>query len=680
MSVARTAGSKHGGVGLLPAALLSAAVVGALYSSDVVYHRFIFEPLLKGVFLPVSLLLVLAVPALGEAARSWRRAPGENRVAAAAGAFRDALGVQAPLVVGLTLGAVGALQAVSLINVATDDLIRYWSITDALLSGAGYPVTEGNPRGTAFYLIDQPLYPLLLGPSFALLGHRYLALHLPLIVANVALPFVFYGLARAASSPSSPSMAAGGLSQREGEQRSSPRSNPRTAKPLGEGVLSSRLQISQAGGGAPGTDGRAVGLWIALAVLCFPYYQVYALGAADPEPLWAVEAGLLLLLALRLTETRQPTRRRLLEWAGLGIAGAAAGLTRPEGTLYAATTMLGLTWWYRAALWQGLRGLRAGRLPASTSDSWGYLVAGTLCAVPVGAFSLFLWREFGVVSPAGWLRLAGWRYLLPNLDIVLRHDLSAYASVIGLPYPPVSGPILAAALLAAVLIGLWRLWHKSPALRFVPVAITLNLMVILLTPTDFAGDVLSPQTFLRHLSVVFPWLLPALVLVLRPSLIPDHAASAGLLPDVGARWKYVGPTLGSIRRKVATVALTALLAAELTVLGAVTARTLAGTPSILTSDPYVLATDLWQAPDALPRLPFRRSQEGVLVIDPSFDYLAFRRQLFAGVKPYDQHVNDTGRAHILASGIFALAGCWGTLSRGITGYVKYGTLRRQQRR
>ncbi|MDQ3702962.1 MAG: hypothetical protein M3442_18875, partial [Chloroflexota bacterium] len=483
---------QHGGLGLLPAALLSAAVVGALYLSDVVHHRFVFEPLLKGVFLPLSLLLVLAAPGLAVAARTGWRVSHEHRLAAVVSAFQEALGARAPLLVGLTLGAVGALQAVSLINVATDDLIRYWSIADAFLSGAGYPVTEGNPRGDAFYLVDQPLYPLLILPSFALLGHRYLALHLPLILANVALPFVFYGLAGAAGAGTE----AWGAGVRGG----------------GTSNGSSRTAATPRG------DGRAMGLWLALAVLCFPFYQVYALGAADPEPLWAVEAGLLLLLALRLTGTCQPPRRRLLEWVGLGIAGAAAGLTRPEGTLYAGATMLGLAWWYRGVLWRGLHDLRSRRLPPSTSDFLGYIVAGTLCAVPVGAFTLFLWREFGVVSPAGWLRIAGWRYLLPNLDIVLQRDLPAYASFVGIPFPSITGPLLATALLAAVLTGLWRFWHHRPALRFVPVAITLNIAVILLTPTDFAGDVLSPQTFLRHLSVVFPWLVPALALTLRPLL------------------------------------------------------------------------------------------------------------------------------------------------------------------
>ena len=41
------------------------------------------------------------------------------------------------------------------------------------------------------------------------------------------------------------------------------------------------------------------------------------------------------------------------------------------------------------------------------------------------------------------------------------------------------------------------------------------------------------------------------------------------------------------------------------------------------------------------------------------DYLGFRRGLFAAVAPYDQHLNDAGRAYALASGVFALAGLAG---------------------
>ena len=87
---------------------------------------------------------------------------------------------------------------------------------------------------------------------------------MPLILANAVLPFVFYALAR------------------------------------------------ETGTSRPGALG------LSLAVLCFPYYQVYALGAADPEPLWAVEAGLLLWLAMRVSDAERDVP--LWEWGALGLA------------------------------------------------------------------------------------------------------------------------------------------------------------------------------------------------------------------------------------------------------------------------------------------------------------------------------------------------------------------------
>ncbi|HEX2033404.1 MAG TPA: hypothetical protein VHS99_04400 [Chloroflexota bacterium] len=585
-------------LGLLPAALVSAAVLLPLYLSEELNHRFVHDPALKGLVLPLSGLLVLAAPLWGEAGAAWLRAPAQRRLGAAWDAAREYLARHQRLVVAGTLGSAGVLQALSYTNVATDDLIRYWSIADAILGGAGYPVTEGVPGSGEFYLIDQPFYPLLIAGSFALLGHRYLALHLPLILANVALPFVFYALARATGM------------------------------------------------------GRHGALWLALVLLCFPFYQVYSLGAAEPEPLWTVEAGLMLLAAMRLTRPRfarssqsrvpgyeltansEPGTRNpeLLWWLLLGLSAAAAALTRPEGVLYAGLTMLGLAWWLRGTLWRGLHDVLGARRPRP--EAIGYVLAGVLCAVPVGLYSLFLWRQFGVVSGAGWLGIAGLEYLIPNLTIILRQDLPHYAAVGGLPYPAQSGVILAALLVAGVLVGLWRLVRRRPALAFVPLPLAINLAVILLTPTDFAGDVLSPQTFLRHLSVLFPWLVPALAL--------------------SVPWRYAG--LAGAWSWVARVALGAVLVWELAVLGAATSQVQRGGPTVLTSDPYVLITDLWQASDTLPWLPFGLREGRVVAIDAQFDYLAFRHRLFDAVRPYDQHANDAGRAYVLATAVVALTG------------------------
>jgi hypothetical protein len=44
------------------------------------------------------------------------------------------------------------------------------------------------------------------------------------------------------------------------------------------------------------------------------------------------------------------------------------------------------------------------------------------------------------------------------------------------------------------------------------------------------------------------------------------------------------------------------------------------------------------------------------VVDPGFDYLAFRSRLFDAVRPGDLHVDDAGRAYLAAAGLIALTG------------------------
>src|SRR5687768_14709238 len=156
-------------IGLLPLALLSTAAVGVLYASPEAYHQWVFTPRPKGVLVPASIVLGLAAPAIGAAltgggAREWLR-----------GRWRWLLAA--------LLGGYAVAHAVSYSQVATDDLIRYWSIADAWAAGAPYAVAEGDPEAGQFYLVDVPVYPALITASFGLLGHRYVALHAPLAIA-----------------------------------------------------------------------------------------------------------------------------------------------------------------------------------------------------------------------------------------------------------------------------------------------------------------------------------------------------------------------------------------------------------------------------------------------------------------------------------------------------------------
>ncbi|MBI3970111.1 MAG: glycosyltransferase family 39 protein [Chloroflexi bacterium] len=630
---------------LLPAASTAGAALAAVYLSEGIHHAFVHEPVIKGLALPVIGALALGVPVWTRALASVRQAPGgvAERLPVLLPAIRDALAPQRGSIAFTSLAAVGALQALSYTAVTTDDLIRYWAIADGLLTSAGYPATTGTPGAAGFYLVELPVYPVLAALSFALAGHRFLALHLPLIAANVVLPLAFYVLARAAGA------------------------------------------------------GRLAAVWLSLAVVSVPYYQVYALGASQPEPLLALELTLLLWLVLRRTQSPRDaaSSRGRHEWILAGVLAAAAVLTRPEGVLYVGPLALGLAWHFRAALrrtlfgwWRARRRMPTEPASGSSTDirhapNGNLVLAGVVCAAPILSFSAFLYAQFGIVWPAGWTNVAGPQFIVPNLRLVIEQVLPRYAEAAGVPAPPASGPFLALGTLALTLAGLARVWSRYPALRFVPVAAGLNLVVIFSSPSHLTPDLFSPSTFFRHISVLFPWLIPAWAQLLRTWAQPSGQPSGRGRSDEGRtsqdehrrtndqREVAVGtrgnqsrgrrPGAGSHGRRRrwtrAGIAVTAagFLLAEIAVLGAATARDQAQQANVFTSDVYVLITDLWQAPDGLPVLQFVRGDGLGIRVDPAFDYGAFRGQLFAAVRSYDLHANDAGRAYVLASAVVALA-------------------------
>jgi hypothetical protein len=533
---------RGGAVGLLPAAAFSGALLLPLYASPDAYHAWTFTATPKGLALPVSALLVALSPMIGVAATAGREA--------AIGTLRAFV----PALIAAGLFAFGALQALSFSQVATDDLIRYWGIADAWAAGAPYAVTEGLPGSSSFYLVDQPVYPALVALAFQLVGHRYLALHLPLVLANTVLPLLLYGTAREAGAA------------------------------------------------------RPAALAVALLVVAFPPYQVYALSSAEPDPLWAALLAGMTWLALRCARPSGATART---WIALGAMTALLVLTRPEGILYAGPLFLGLLW----HAWREQRVLRH------------WLLAATVAGVPVVAFSGFLLWTFGIVWPTGWGSVASLRYVLPNAELVLRQNLPNYAATAALPSPTVTGPLIALVLVAWFVVGTVVLWRRFPGLRLFLLPVAANLAVIFMSPTYLAADHLSPPTFFRHFAILVPWLIPPLAAVLTSSTL-----------------RTLPPTVGA-------TACTLLLAAELAVLGSTASRNQSGVPTVLTSDPYVLFTDLWRAEDRLPNLPFLTGAGRGVFIDPNFPYMAFRSGLFEAMRPYDLHVNDAGRAYTLASAV-----------------------------
>jgi hypothetical protein len=592
---------------LLPVWAIAAALVTAIYLSEDVHHAFVYQPLLKGIFLPVVFLLTLSVPVWSRAIAVALTPDATDRLTAALRAARVVVLHYQRAIVVVVLAAAGLLHALSFNGVATDDLIRYWAIADGILSGTGYPVTTGEAGGSGFYLVELPVYPLLATGSFLVAGHRFSALTLPLIAANVVLPFAFYALARSTGA------------------------------------------------------GRLAAFWLALAVLSFPHYQIYTLGAPEPESLLAVWVSLALWLAIRrLSGTAAFTSGSVataVEWLGIGAFSALAVLSRPEGVLYVGPLYLGIGWQFLRRTLQDRR--------LSRQHLQGPVLAAVVCALPVGAFVAFLYRQFGILWPAGWTNVAGAHYVLPNVRLVLKQNLPHYALVSGLPDPSTAGLLIASVLGLAILAGLVRLLFSHPYLWFVPLALGLNTAVIFASPTYLTLDLFSPPTFFRHISVLFPWCIPALAMVSGQWAVVSNQSPYRPWGQHAAprRW---------LRSSVVALALAALLLAQLAVLGASTARDQAQVPTILTQDPYVLVTDLWQAQDELPFLPFTTSgPRNIAAIDPSFDYMGFRSGLFDAVRPYDLHFNDAGRAYVLAIGVFALWGLgvlaairvWGTAAQ-----------------
>ncbi|HXI15568.1 MAG TPA: glycosyltransferase family 39 protein, partial [Chloroflexota bacterium] len=452
----------------------------------------------------------------------------------------------------IALGAVGTLQSLSFIQVATDDLIRYWSVADAWAAGFPFAVAEGAPGSGEFYLVDLPVYPALIALSFAAVGHRYLALHVPLLVANVVLPFALYGAARSTDAA------------------------------------------------------RPSALALSLAVLCFPAYQVYALGSAEPDPVWAPILAIFALLAIRCSQAGHVSWRW---WVALGAVAGILVLTRPEGPLYAAPLFLGLLWQRRGQMVKPV-------------------IAAVVAVLPVVLFSMFLLWAYGIPWPAGWGSVASPRYIQPNLRLIVLQDLPHYAASAGLPAPHVLGPVFTVILAAWVLTGSVLLWRRFPGLRLFPLPVALNLAVILMSPTDLAADHLSPPTVFRHFAIAIPWLVPALAVVL--SITPSRSS-----------W-------------MPTLALGIIAVGGLATLGASAGRIGSGELAVLTSDPYVLLSDLGQADDLLPVLPLVLGPGRGASIDTRFPYMEFRGRLFAAMQPYDLHLNDHGRAYTLAAGILTI--------------------------
>ena len=460
----------------------------------------------------------------------------------------------------------GLLQAASFVHLTVDDFGRYWAIADTLAAGGGYQVwtaSAGTAQGGgAGYWADLPVLPLLMLVSFALFGHTLTAAHVPLLLANIALPFVLYAL---------------------------------------------YLSLT----------GHRLWAFVGTALILFlPFFQIYTLGASEPDPVLIVLLVALVWRVVVLTHASATISSRELRWHGLavGILAAATALVRPEGIVYAALVPAGLLLHRhsRRALW------------------WA-LGPGIML---VGGFAVALWPAVHRPWPQA-PRELDWANIPANLQIAHK-PLEHAARLLYLSEPALLA--LIALLLVLVVFGSVLLIRAYPALIGLPIALLAHgALLLLLDP--FSLRTADPPEFIRHISYAWPLLL-GLILPLFPRLrrIPHALSIAGAVLLVSA-FAYLTATPEDIYAKP-------------------------GRGTLLREDIYLLWTDLIHVPYELP----------TQLDDTSF--FTFRADLFTTYRPYDLHGIDYGFDYQLASWLAFIAALPFVAARDLRGRGTVAPLQR----
>ena len=459
----------------------------------------------------------------------------------------------APYTLHISLLGVGVLQAASYSSVAIDDLGRYWSIADSMSNGYGYdawPAGLSTAQGVAgSRWMDLPVLPVLLVVSFALTGHTFGAALLPMALANVILPQLTFCAARA----------------------------------LGVG--------------------RTVAFVAAVLLTLTPTFQVYSLGAAEPDAIFAV-----LVVAVVWAHARALRKSTQPEWIYLGVSAGLLALVRPEGPLY-------------ALLFVGIA--------VVSKPSWrscSALVSMMIVLTPFIVLSLGLIGRPWPQQPQG----LGIESLTQNLELARSHVWEFVARVLLLNDGRFH--VLVGVLTVAFLLGARALASRQVALLALPISVVGNLAVTMsISPMALSAD--EPQEFLRHVGPAFP--VFALV----------TACGVDAMTNRFARLRMGGPLVrlvGIIMAGYLTVGSLYLLA----------------TPeefhhgnrsgSLLRSDIYVHAKSLWSHPIELPCPPCVGAHE--------WDFHAFRSELFDHYRAYDAHSSSDGAAYQTLSGLFAVLG------------------------
>lgn len=260
----------------LPLLALLVAGLMSVYLSDTVNHQFYYSMvyLNQPKSLTILLLLVCATIAMQSIALEFEKGRGLSpAIRVTVERLRDPF-------IAVFFIAIGVLQAIVYLEQPAMDFPRYWIIADAMVQGAPYPVADGGEAfaagGRSLYLIDLPVYPMLLVASFAALGHTTLAAYLPLVIPNAALPLLTYLVAREL------------------------------------------------------VRNRAVAACLAGLIVLFPPLRFYTLNWFVQDSLFLAMLMLCILLAIRIARGE----RRPAVWLAFGLLDAAVVLTRPEGIAY----------------------------------------------------------------------------------------------------------------------------------------------------------------------------------------------------------------------------------------------------------------------------------------------------------------------------------------------------------
>ena len=356
---------------------------------------------------------------------------------------------------------------------------------------------------------------------------------------------------------------------------------------------------------------RTVAYVVAVLSVVFPLIQVYSLGAVEPDPIFILLLALATMAVGRVV--RAPERRG---WAVLLrlLAGLAA-TTRPEGPLYAGLFVLGAIIATRRAT-TALAALSAAALVAPFVV---YVYSGLGRPWPTASqsFSLLqLSENAGVIGSTTW-RAAS--------RIVLMND--------------VRFAILMGTILALFALGTVALATRHPGLILMPLAVVINVVgTIGLSASTIRPEELSE--FVRH--IAYPTPIVAVMVAMG-------VGAASRFFGRGTRSRF---TLAAL----STAAAVYLAAGSLYVLGTPEEYFHGHTSgSLLTSQIYVNAPELWQNQFELPCLPCPETE---------WNFADFRAQLFDVYQPFDNHGNSAGASYQTLTGAVAAFGLMVSLLAG----------------